>query len=170
MSSLPYLRHRNDYLLFKRRNGKAGKWETRRKSARDPNPHCLLPSDIIASPKTEGRDRGGMEMQKGSKVEKERAGQFLPHVKWMDSTLHRLPHSRSGKTAVNTKRKFRQWLSYDELDGWPQGRACNMKIEFKFHPQRSSPSSDDSGGASAEQREVDLRLLRPHPPHHHSRS
>ena len=96
--------------------------------------------------------------------------QFLPHVKWMDNTLHRLPHSRSGKTAVNTERKFRQWLSYDGLDGWPHGRACNMKIDFKFHPQRSSPSSDDGGGASAEQREVDLRLLHPHPPYHHLRS
>ena len=72
---------------------------------------------LLLRPKTEGRDRGGMEMQKGSKVEKERAGQFLPHVKWMDNTLHRLPHSRSGKTAVNTERKFRQWLSYDGLDG-----------------------------------------------------
>ena len=62
-------------------------------------------------------------MQKGSKVEKERAGQFLPHVKWMDNTLHRLPHSRSGKTAVNTKRKFRQWLSYEPTTDWMDGRT-----------------------------------------------
>lgn len=69
------------------------------------------PQTLLLCPETERDAKGG---NAGWGGEGRREEQFLHYVKWMDNTLYRL--SRAGITAVNMKRKFRQWPS--GRDGW----------------------------------------------------
>ena len=78
------------------------------------------PQTLLLCPETERRGERRDGDAKGSNAGwggegEEREEQFLHYVKWMDNTLYRL--SRAGRTAVNMKRKFRQWLSSSGMDG-----------------------------------------------------
>ena len=65
---------------------------------------------LLLCPETESEGGRGDGDAEGSKV-----GRAVLYVKWMDNTLYRL--SRAGRTAVNMRRKFRQWLGSSGMDG-----------------------------------------------------